>query len=80
MSKRTVVDCDGCARQNITPIELRFAVGRSSDPAGGPSQEDHENLDLCVSCTQRAFAMLKKVAKLSHADSAELVKQIKKPR
>lgn len=59
------------------PFELALAVGRSSCPAGGPSEDDYERFDLCVACTAGVVRDLKERANLSYQDAMWLAGRIK---
>lgn len=76
MSRREVYDCDGCGRREITPVEVRVAVGWSSDPAGGPSEDDYEHAHLCEKCAAWAFGQLRSRVKLSYDDGKWLIGEI----
>lgn len=77
MSQRNVYDCDGCGRKEIVPVEVIVAVGWSSDPAGGPSSDDHEKAHLCEKCAAWAFGKLRSRVKLSYEDGKWLIGEIK---
>ena len=60
MASRMVTFCDLCQSQ----IEKQYPLGRffiqtgwQADAAGGPSERDGKQFDLCDNCLRRAFAI-----------------------
>lgn len=58
--RREVIDCDRCPSKEIVAVTVSLAVGRSPDPAGGPSGEDFREFDLCDKCAAWAFGVVAK--------------------
>lgn len=53
MTQRIAFDCDACRERDIPWVaKLGFHVGWSPDPAGGPSDRDIEDFELCPECVE----------------------------
>jgi hypothetical protein len=48
--RRDVYECDLCGTDAPPRESILFRTGWQPNPAGGPSQPDGENLDLCAGC------------------------------
>lgn len=71
MGKRLVHDCDRCGAKEIGEDgSLSIHVGYSPCPAGGPSEQGYEQLDLCPKCMA---ALLKRLVADDKVDGATLV-------
>ena len=59
--ERTVVDCDGCGKQNILEHAKLFIItGRSMDPSGNGYEDDGDYVHLCIKCCEsRLHTMIK---------------------
>lgn len=58
MSRRTIIvlTCDKCKKENIPGINSLFVhTGWLRDPAGGPSERDGPEIELCPVCTSKAL-------------------------
>ena len=79
MSKRTVIDCDRCGMGPIAaPVSVSVRIGRLPCPAGGPSEVDTADLDLCSSCAAWAFGQVAR--HLNDSAGRELVSEVRERR
>lgn len=75
MSDRRVYDCDRCGARDVGEAgRLYLVVGRVTCPAGGPSEDDIEILDVCQMC---AAVLLCELAKERAIDGAKLAAAIR---
>lgn len=78
MSRREVVDCDRCKKETLNYGIIWVATGHSSDPAGGPSTEDEESIDLCAKCLVALINHMKgKIVELSYDQGKAIVNWVK---
>ena len=57
MAQRMVTFCDLCQSQIERRYPFFIQTGWQSDVAGGPSERDGRQFDLCDNCLRRAFAI-----------------------
>lgn len=57
MSRRTIVDCDGCGLPDIKGEPITIAVGYQVDTATARTEAREESFGLCDVCAARAFRL-----------------------
>ncbi len=77
MAKRTVIDCDRCAKETSTPGSFWITVGYSSCPAGGSGSNDDEEIDLCPNCMVGLINHLKKLFLADYDQGKKIVQWVK---